>query len=93
VAQNQAELLVTPCGLVHRILEGERIPCSSLSMLSHQLLLAWGATLSSEGATPFLGCGEPLLPNPGALSLASEGTRPWLSPDCVAAVPYIFEND
>jgi hypothetical protein len=52
-----------------------------------------GATLSSEGATPFPGCGEPSLPNPGALSLVSQGTGPRFPPDCVAAVPCIFEND
>jgi hypothetical protein len=52
-----------------------------------------GATLSSEGVTPFLVCSEPLLPNPGALSLASQGTRPRLPPDCVAVVLYISEND
>jgi hypothetical protein len=60
---------------------------------AHQLLLAWGATPSFEGATPFPGCGEPSLPNPGALSLASQGIGPWLPPDCVADVPCVFEND
>jgi hypothetical protein len=62
-------------------------------MLSHRLLLAWGATLSSKGMTPFPGCSEPSLSNTGALSLASQGTRPRLLPDCVAAVPCISEND
>jgi hypothetical protein len=93
MTQNQAELLVSPCGLVQRILEGERIPCLSLLMLSHRLLLAWGTTLSSEGATPFLECSEPSLPNPGTLSFTSQGTGPRLPPDYVAAVPYIFGND
>jgi hypothetical protein len=58
----------------------------------HWLLLAWDATLSSEGVTPFPGCSEPSLPNLGALSLASQGTGPRLLPDCVAAVPCISEN-
>jgi hypothetical protein len=49
-----------------------------------------GATLSSEGATPFPGCSEPSLLNPGALSLASQGTGSRLSPDCVAAIPCGF---
>jgi hypothetical protein len=52
-----------------------------------------GATLSSEGVTPFPRCSEPSLPNPGALSLASQGTGPWLPPDCVDVVPCISEND
>jgi hypothetical protein len=86
VAQNQAELLVTPYGLVHRIMEGERTPCLSLPMLSHPLLLAWGATLSSEGATPFPGCSESSLLNLGALSLTSQGTGPRLPLDCIATI-------
>jgi hypothetical protein len=65
----------------------------SLPMLSHRPLLAWGATLSFEGMTPFLGCSEPSLPNLGALSLASQGTGPRLPPDCVVVVPCISEND
>jgi hypothetical protein len=93
MAQSQAEPLVTPYGLVHRILEGERTPCLSLLMLSHRLLLASDATLSSEGETPFPGCSEPSLPNPGALSLASQGTGPQLPPDSVAVVPCISDND
>jgi hypothetical protein len=55
--------------------------------------LACGTTLSSEGATTFPGCGEISLPNSGVLSLASQGTRPRLPLDCVAAVPCVFEND
>jgi hypothetical protein len=65
-------------------MEGERTPCLFLSMMFHRLLLAWGAILSSEGVTPFSGCSEPSLPNPGTLSLASQGTGPQLPPDCVA---------
>jgi hypothetical protein len=53
--QSQAEPLATPCGLVHRILEGERTPCLFPPMPYHRLLLAWGAILSSEGVTPFPG--------------------------------------
>jgi hypothetical protein len=49
-----------------------------------------GATLSSEGVTPFPRCGEPSLPNPGVLSLASQRTGPRLPPDCVATVPCVF---
>jgi hypothetical protein len=75
-AQSQVEPLATPCGLAHRILEGERRPCLFLVMPSHRLLLAWGVILSSEGVTPFSRCSEPLLPSPGTLSLVSQGTRP-----------------
>jgi hypothetical protein len=85
--------LATPCGLVYRILEGERTPCLFQSMPSHWLLLAWGAILSSEGVTPFSGCSEPLLPSPGVLSLVSQGTRPRLPPECVAIVPCVSENN
>jgi hypothetical protein len=56
-------------------------------------LVGLGCILSSEGVTPFFECSEPSLPNPGALSLASQGTGPRLPPDCVGAVPSIFEND
>jgi hypothetical protein len=52
-----------------------------------------GAILSSEGVTPFSGCSEPSLPNPCALSLASQGTGPRLPPDCVAVVPCVSKND
>jgi hypothetical protein len=93
MAQSQAKPLVTPCNLMHRILKGERTPCLPLPMLSHRLLLAWGATLSFEGVTPFPGCTKPSLPNLGVLSLAPQGTGPWLPPDCVAAVPCVSEND
>jgi ABC-type proline/glycine betaine transport system permease subunit len=51
-------------------------------MLSHRLLLAWGAILSSEGVTPFSGCSEPSLPNPGALSLASHALK-HRDPSCI----------
>jgi hypothetical protein len=85
--------LATPCSLVQRIMEGERTPCLFLPMLSHQLLLAWGTTLSSEDVTPFSGCSEPVLPSSGMLSLASHGTGPRLPPECVATVSYVSEND
>jgi ABC-type xylose transport system permease subunit len=52
-----------------------------------------GTILSSKGVTPFSGCSEPLQPCPGALSLVSQGTRPRLPLECVAAVPCISEND
>jgi hypothetical protein len=52
-----------------------------------------GTILSFEGVTPFSGYSEPSLPNPSALSLASQGNGPRLPPDCVAAVPCISEND
>jgi hypothetical protein len=93
MAQSQAKPLATPCGLVHIILEGERTPCLFLPMSSHRLLLAWGATLSFEGVTPFSRCTEHLLPNLGALSLASQGTGPQPPLECVATVPRVSEND
>jgi hypothetical protein len=82
MAQSQAEPLVTHCSLMHRILEGEQTPCLSLSMLSHRLLLAWGATLSFEGMTPFPGCSEPsLAARPMVLIFFSfKVLLAWLSP-------------
>jgi hypothetical protein len=92
MAQSQAEPLATPCRLVQRIMEGERTPCLFLPMPSHRLLLAWGATLSSEDVTPFFECNEPVLPIPGVLSLGYQGTGPRLPPECVATVSCVSEK-